>query len=203
MPSEAKWDISFLAGGGLLWIGWRLYFVLVTMHVAICLILISVILLQSGEAADLAGAFGGSGSQSAFGPRGAATFLSRATTWCAVMFMFTSDAADGACGHHNGVVRTLRARAVLEVGAEVSARSAGGASLAGDPRSARRAAPAPVQSAPPVRPTQPALPSAPPTPGASWTGNAVTRRVSFGYSLFSSSCGRGGTGRRTSLRGWR
>ncbi len=52
--------------------------------------LIIVILLQSGEAADLAGAFGGSGSQTAFGPRGAATFLSQATTWCAVMFMFTS-----------------------------------------------------------------------------------------------------------------
>ncbi|MGH9679474.1 MAG: preprotein translocase subunit SecG, partial [Candidatus Acidiferrales bacterium] len=42
------------------------------------------------EAADLAGAFGGAGSQTAFGPRGAATFLSKATTWCAIMFMLTS-----------------------------------------------------------------------------------------------------------------
>jgi len=49
-----------------------------------------VIMLQSGEAADLAGAFGGAGSQTAFGPRGAATFLSKATTWCAIMFMLTS-----------------------------------------------------------------------------------------------------------------
>jgi len=48
------------------------------------------VLLQSGKAADLAGAFGGAGSQTAFGPRGAATFLSKATTWCAVMFMLTS-----------------------------------------------------------------------------------------------------------------
>jgi preprotein translocase subunit SecG len=47
-------------------------------------------MLQSGEAADLAGAFGGAGSQTAFGPRGAATFLSKATTWCAIMFMMTS-----------------------------------------------------------------------------------------------------------------
>jgi preprotein translocase subunit SecG len=47
-------------------------------------------MLQSGEAADLAGAFGGAGSQTAFGPRGAATFLSKATTWCAIMFMLTS-----------------------------------------------------------------------------------------------------------------
>ena len=52
-----------------------------------CFVLIIVVLLQSGKAADLAGAFGGAGSQSAFGPRGAATLLSRATTWCAVMFM--------------------------------------------------------------------------------------------------------------------
>src|SRR5262249_12666667 len=52
-----------------------------------CFVLIIVVLLQSGKAADLAGAFGGAGSQTAFGPRGAATLLSRATTWCAVMFM--------------------------------------------------------------------------------------------------------------------
>src|SRR5271165_3334198 len=90
MPSEVKWAISFLAGGFLLFVGWKVYAVLVALHILICLVLIAVILLQSGEAADLAGAFGGSGSQTAFGPRGAATFLSRATTWCAVMFMFTS-----------------------------------------------------------------------------------------------------------------
>ena len=90
MPKEVKWAISFLIGAGLLWLGWRFYFVLVILHVVVCLVLMGVILLQSGQAADIAGAFGGSGSQTAFGPRGAATFLSRATTWCAVMFMFTS-----------------------------------------------------------------------------------------------------------------
>ena len=90
MPREMKWAISFLAGGALLLLGWRVFALLVTIHVAVCLVLIIVILLQSGEAADLAGAFGGSGSQTTFGPRGAATLLSRATTWCAVMFMFTS-----------------------------------------------------------------------------------------------------------------
>ena len=84
MPTEVKWAISFLAGAALFWVGWKVYFVLVTLHVIVCLVLIAVILLQSGEAADLAGAFGGSGSQTAFGPRGAATFLSRATTWCAI-----------------------------------------------------------------------------------------------------------------------
>src|ERR1700674_317338 len=90
MPGEVKWAFSFLIGAGLLFIGWKLFAFLVFLHVGVCLVLIIVILLQSGEAADLAGAFGGSGSQTAFGPRGAATFLSRATTWSAVMFMFTS-----------------------------------------------------------------------------------------------------------------
>src|SRR5579864_2125436 len=90
MPREVKWAIAFLAGAALLWFGWRFYIALVILHVIVCLVLIGVILLQSGQAADIAGAFGGSGSQTAFGPRGAATLLSRATTWCAVMFMFTS-----------------------------------------------------------------------------------------------------------------
>jgi preprotein translocase subunit SecG len=56
----------------------------------VCFVLVIVIMLQSGNAADLAGAFGGAGSQTAFGPRGAASFLSRATTWCAIVFMLTS-----------------------------------------------------------------------------------------------------------------
>lgn len=90
MPKEVKWAISLLVGLGLVWAGWKVYFLLVTLHVLICGLLIIVIMLQSGEAADLAGAFGGAGSQTAFGPRGAATFLSKATTWCAIMFMLTS-----------------------------------------------------------------------------------------------------------------
>jgi preprotein translocase subunit SecG len=90
MPREVKWAISLAVGLGLLALGWKVYFVLVTLHVVICGLLIIVIMLQSGEAADLAGAFGGAGSQTAFGPRGAATFLSKATTWCAIMFMLTS-----------------------------------------------------------------------------------------------------------------
>ena len=90
MPTWAKWAISLLVAVGLIWIGWRVSAVLVTLHVVVCFVLIIVIMLQSGNAADLAGAFGGAGSQTAFGPRGAATFLSRATTWCAIVFMMTS-----------------------------------------------------------------------------------------------------------------
>ena len=61
-----------------------------TLHVIICFFLIIVVLLQSGKAADLAGAFGGMGSQTVFGPRGTATVLSKATTIAASLFMVTS-----------------------------------------------------------------------------------------------------------------
>ena len=93
MPGWMKWAISLLVGFGFIVLGWRLSdsrwfsWLLPTFFVVNCLFLIIVVLLQSGKAADIAGAFGGAGSQTAFGPRGAATVLSRATTWCAVMFM--------------------------------------------------------------------------------------------------------------------
>jgi preprotein translocase subunit SecG len=61
-----------------------------TVHVVVCFFLIAVVLLQSGKSGDLAAAFGGQGSQTAFGPRGAASVLSRATTWSAIIFMVTS-----------------------------------------------------------------------------------------------------------------
>ena len=65
--------------------------ILVTIiHVIVCLFLGVVVLLQSGKAADLAGAFGGSGSQTVFGARGSATVLSKATTIAAGLFMLTS-----------------------------------------------------------------------------------------------------------------
>src|SRR5271166_2050223 len=63
---------------------------LTIIHVIVCFFLVIVVLLQSGKAADLAGAFGGMGSQTAFGPRGSATLLSKATTVSAVLFMVTS-----------------------------------------------------------------------------------------------------------------
>src|SRR5512146_2491420 len=66
-------------------------FILITIiHIIVSLFLIGVVLLQSGQSGDIAAAFGGMGSQTAFGPRGAATLLGKATTWCAVIFMITS-----------------------------------------------------------------------------------------------------------------
>lgn len=65
--------------------------VLVTvLHILVCLFLIAVVLLQSGKSADIAAAFGGQGSQTAFGPRAAANALTKATTWAAIIFMLTS-----------------------------------------------------------------------------------------------------------------
>jgi preprotein translocase subunit SecG len=65
-------------------------YLLVVVHVIICLFLIGVVLLQQGKSADLAGAFGGQGSQTAFGPRGAANLLTKLTTYGAILFMVTS-----------------------------------------------------------------------------------------------------------------
>jgi preprotein translocase subunit SecG len=65
-------------------------YLLTTVHIVVCLFLIIVVLLQSGKSGDIAAAFGGQGSQTAFGPRGTATALSKATTWSAVIFMVTS-----------------------------------------------------------------------------------------------------------------
>jgi len=88
MPGWMKWAVALLVGLGIIVLGFKYAGWLLTGFFVInCMVLIIVVLLQSGKAADLAGAFGGAGSQTAFGPRGAANVLSKATTWCAVMFM--------------------------------------------------------------------------------------------------------------------
>jgi preprotein translocase subunit SecG len=63
---------------------------IVVVHVFVSIFLIGVVLLQQGKSADLAGAFGGQGSQTAFGPRGAANIMTKMTAYSAVAFMFTS-----------------------------------------------------------------------------------------------------------------
>jgi preprotein translocase subunit SecG len=145
MPSWAKWGLSLLVAVGLIWVGWRVSAILVTLHVVVCFVLVIVIMLQSGSAADLAGAFGGAGSQTAFGPRGAATFLSRATTWCAIVFMMTS--------------------LTLSVKRDVSAGVSTGSIL----EQTQQSAPAPAKPAPkppaqsPVQPPSPSAPSPAPS----------------------------------------
>ena len=84
-----------------------IYYAVTTLHVIVCVILVLVVLLQSGKGADLAGAFGGGATQTAFGSRGPASFLSKMTTVAAVIFMLTS------IGLSMIVIRTER-KSVLE-----------------------------------------------------------------------------------------
>jgi preprotein translocase subunit SecG len=75
---------------------------IVTVHILVCFFIIVVVLLQSGKSGDISAAFGGQGSQTAFGPRGAASALSRATTWSAVLFLVTSIALSIYATGHSG-----------------------------------------------------------------------------------------------------
>jgi preprotein translocase subunit SecG len=142
MPGWTKWAVALLVGFGIIALGFRFAgWLLTAFFVMNCLVLIIVVLLQSGKAADLAGAFGGAGSQTAFGPRGAATILSQATTWCAIMFMVCAMAL---------VLRTDRA---VEQGGSVLQKFS------------KPAAPPKVAPAVPVKPlTTTPQPSAPATP---------------------------------------
>lgn len=72
------------------------------LHVIICLVLIGIILLQPGSGADLAGAFGGQGSQTAFGPRGTVNILTKVTTWLAIIFAVTSVSLTVLVARHSG-----------------------------------------------------------------------------------------------------
>jgi preprotein translocase subunit SecG len=68
-----------------------LFKVILVFHVIVCFALIIVVLLQSSKGGGLAGAFGGGGGgQTMFGGQETATFLSKATTYLAVMFMVLS-----------------------------------------------------------------------------------------------------------------
>jgi len=145
MPAWMKWTIALLIGFGIIaagfhfpWGGW----ILKPFFVLNCLVLIIVVLLQSGKAADLAGAFGGAGSQTAFGPRGAASVLSQATTWCAIMFMVCAMAM------------------VVRVDQSVGQGGQGGSILEKYSKPApKTATPAPVTPAPATQ--QPAAPQSP------------------------------------------
>ncbi|OFW09310.1 MAG: preprotein translocase subunit SecG [Acidobacteria bacterium RIFCSPLOWO2_02_FULL_67_36] len=64
-----------------------LYYLGTVLYVLVCLLLLLVVLLQQGKGGDMASAFGGGGSQTAFGARGGATVLTKATTVLGVLFM--------------------------------------------------------------------------------------------------------------------
>jgi len=122
-----------------------MYILLWIVHVLVCLFLIVVVLLQSGKAADLAGAFGGMGSQTAFGPRGSATLLSKATTISAILFMITSLSLSIMATRNAGL-----GTSVLETTPKSSVPA--------------RPTPGPASPAPATQPTNPPQQSAPAAP---------------------------------------
>jgi preprotein translocase subunit SecG len=63
---------------------------LIIIHITVCIALIMIVLLQTGKGADMGAAFGGGSSQTLFGSTGASTFLSKATTAAAIIFMVSS-----------------------------------------------------------------------------------------------------------------
>ena len=67
-----------------------MHVLLIFIHVVVCIALIMIVLLQTGKGADMGAAFGGGSSQTLFGSTGASTFLSKATTVAAIVFMITS-----------------------------------------------------------------------------------------------------------------
>jgi preprotein translocase subunit SecG len=85
-----------------------IYGLIVAVHILVCFFIIIVVLLQSGKSGDISAAFGGQGSQTAFGPRGAASALSRATTWSAVAFMITSITLSVYASRHGGPTSVLQ-----------------------------------------------------------------------------------------------
>jgi len=86
-----KWAISLLVGVAIILVGFRWAgWLLTSFFVMNCFVLIIVVLLQSGKAADLAGAFGGAGSQAVFGSMGTPTLLGKISTGVAIVFTLTS-----------------------------------------------------------------------------------------------------------------
>ncbi len=76
--------------------------ILITIHIVVCLALIMIVLLQTGKGADMGAAFGGGSSQTLFGSTGASSFLTKATTVAAIVFMLTSLWLAYMSGHKTG-----------------------------------------------------------------------------------------------------
>lgn len=103
------------------------YYLVLTLHVIACLFLIAVVLLQQGKGQDLASAFGGGGSQAAFGPRGSATVLSRATAILAGLFMVTSLTLSVLRYRESSILDTVKTPAAASPSPSASGSPAAGA----------------------------------------------------------------------------
>jgi preprotein translocase subunit SecG len=87
---------------------------LIVIHVFVCIALIMIVLLQTGKGADMGAAFGGGSSQTLFGSTGASTFLSKATTGAAIIFMVTSLGLAWMSSHRTGAESVVTAPAPVE-----------------------------------------------------------------------------------------
>jgi preprotein translocase subunit SecG len=161
MPVWMKWAVALLIGFAIIVVGFRwASWLLTTFFILNCLVLMIVVLLQSGKAADLAGAFGGAGSQTAFGPRGAASVLSKATTWCAVMFMVCALAmvlrVDKAVEQGGSVLQEVSKPAPAKAPAPAPQKPATQVPLSQPPATQQPAGQAPASSQPaPAHPKKP------------------------------------------------
>jgi len=143
-----------------------MYILLWIVHVVVCLFLIIVVLLQSGKAADLAGAFGGMGSQTAFGPRGSATLLSKATTISAILFMVTSLSLSILATRNAGLGTTVLESAPSKSSAPTPAKSAPVPApvTVPAPQGQGQGQPIPINSAPASQAPPATLPTPPAAP---------------------------------------
>lgn len=136
-----------------------LYYIVLILHLIACFFLIAVVLLQQGKGQDLASAFGGGGTQAAFGPRGSVTLLSRITTGLAIVFMITSISLAILKQKEASVLDSIPAAAsptpaaaptdVLGVPTASTPAPAAQPGTAASPEAAAPAAPAPAASATP------------------------------------------------------
>jgi len=122
------------------------FYLVVVVHILACLFLIGVVLLQQGKNQDLASAFGGGGTQTAFGPRGSANVLSRATTILAGVFMVTSLALSMLRPHSSSILDRAQPGPAASVPAKASPAAPAPAPAASVP-----AAPAPGPASPASR----------------------------------------------------
>ena len=113
---------------------------LIILHVAVCIALIMIVLLQSGKGADMGAAFGGGASQTLFGSTGASTFLGKLTTVAAVVFMLTSFGLAYMSGHRTEESIMLDAKPPVEQRTVPAA-----------PEKTSNAAPTPAQPAVPAQ----------------------------------------------------
>jgi len=97
---------------------------IIVIHIIVCIALIMIVLLQTGKGADMGAAFGGGSSQTLFGSTGASTFLSKATTAAAILFMLTSLILAYMSGDKSGKSIVMDAPAPIEQTQPVSETAA-------------------------------------------------------------------------------